>query len=221
MKERFTNNLTPRKKVNLVTNVYFYPDAYSEKDDLFEVTGKPKYAHYIEVDEIEKFLIDYLCVLNKFPVYLTLTTYNDYEEIEALLIKLKQEYLVETLSDIVYSSTEDGGILKYHIPIIKVKITNVKALESIISSTFWLAESNCKYILSTSDNVSYKTEKGKDWRGKDVEYSTIFIDMTKETTTMGITHDAHGLYLFSNLEEYSSIVNLEDQLKNYKIVTKE
>ncbi|KIY20551.1 hypothetical protein [Mesobacillus subterraneus] len=204
-----------------MTNVYFYPDAYSEEDDLFEVTGKPKYAHYIEVDEIEKFLIDYLCVLNKFPVYLTLTTYNDYEEIEVLLIKLKQEYLVETLSDIVYSSTEDGGILKYHIPIIKVNITNAKALESIISSTFWLAESNCKYIFSTSDNVSYKTEKEKDWRGKDVEYSTIFIDMTKETTTIGITHDAHGLYLFSTLEEYGSIFNIEKQLKNYTIVTNE
>lgn len=78
--------------------------------------------------------MDYLCVLSKFPVYLTLTTYNDYEEIEALLIKLKQEYLVETLSDIVYSTTEDGGILKYHIPIIKVKITNVEALESIVRS---------------------------------------------------------------------------------------
>lgn len=204
-----------------MTNVYFYLDTYSGEDDLFEVIGKPKYAHYVEVNEIAKFLVDYLCVQNKWPIYLTLTTYNDYEEVEDLLKKLRQEYHVDSLGDVAYISTEDGGMLEYHIPIIKVKITNIEALECIISSTFWLSESNCKYILSFSDNVTYTTEKGKDWRGKDVECSTIFIDMTKETTTIGITHDADGFYLLSNLEEYGSIVHIEEKLKNYRILTKE
>lgn len=68
-------------------NVYFYPDVYSEADDLFEVIGKPKYAHYIEVDEIEKFLINYLCVLNKFPVYLTLSSFRLHSTALVALLK--------------------------------------------------------------------------------------------------------------------------------------
>ncbi|WP_374719613.1 hypothetical protein [Parageobacillus toebii] len=204
-----------------MTNVYFYPDNYSKEDDLFEVVGEPKYRYYVEAKSIEEFLIEYLCGLNKFPIYLTFTTYHDYDEIKALLTKLKQEYHVKTLGDVSYTSTEDGGMIEYHVPIIKVQITNTEALQSVISSTFWLAETNCKYIISFSDNVSFTTEKGTDWRGRDAEYSTIFIDMNKETTTIGITHDAHGLYFFSNLEEYGSIVNIAKQLQNYKVVVKE
>lgn len=202
-----------------MTNVYFYPDTYSEEDDLFEVSGKPKYAHYVEINEIEKFLVDYLRVQNKFPIYLTLTTYNDYEDIETLLKKLKQEYQIKSLANIVFTTTEDGGMFKYNIPIFKIKVTDAKALETIISNTFWMAESNCTYIFSFSENVSFKNKIGKDWRGKDAEFSTILIDMSKDTTTIGITHDANGFYLFSNLEESKSIETIAKQLPKYTILS--
>lgn len=204
-----------------MTNAYIYPDRYSNEDDLFEVIGEIKYRYYVEVETIEEFLIEYLSELNQFPIYFTLTTYDDYGEIETLLTQLKQEYELKTLGDVVYSSTYDGGMLIYHIPIFKIKITNTVALQSIISSTFWMAETNCKYIVSLLDNVSFTTEKGTDWLGKDAEFSTIYIDMSKETTTLGITHDAHGLYLFSNLDEHGSIENIEKKLHNYKVVAKE
>lgn len=66
-------------------NVNIYPDIYSEQDDLFEIIGEPKYKYYVEVKETEKLLIDYLCGLNKFPIYLTVSTYNDYEDLETEL----------------------------------------------------------------------------------------------------------------------------------------
>jgi len=204
-----------------VTNVYFYPDIYSEEDDLFKVIGKPKLAYYVEANEIEKFLVDYLRVQNIFPIYLTLTTYNDYADIETLLKKLKQEYQIRLLANISLTSTEEGGMLKYNIPIINVKITDSKALEVIISNTFWMAESNCTYIFSFTENVSFNNRIGKDWRGKDAEISTILIDMSKETTTIGITHDGNGLYLFSNLEESMSMKTIANQLPKYTILPAE
>jgi hypothetical protein len=42
----------------------------NEYDDRFEIKGEPKYKYYVEVKEIEKLLFDYLCGLNKFPIYL-------------------------------------------------------------------------------------------------------------------------------------------------------
>lgn len=202
-----------------MTNVYFYPDIYSEDDDLFEVSGNPNYAYYVKVNEIEKFLVDYLSAQNKFPVYITLTTYNDYEDTETLLKKLKLEYQITSLANIVLTSTEDGGMLKYKVPIFNIKITDVKALDTIISNTFWMAESNCTYIFSFSENVSFKNEIGRDWQGQDAEFSTILIDMSKETTTIGITHDANGFYLFSNLEESRSIEAIANQLPKYTIIS--
>jgi hypothetical protein len=201
-----------------VANVYISTiSGLNRYDDRYEIVGEPKYIYHIEVKEIEKLLIDYLCGMNKFPIYLTLTTYNDYEEFETLLKRLGQEYEVNSLADVVYTSTEDGGMLKYNVPIMKVKITDAVALESIIYNSFWMAESNCTFILSFSDNVSFKNEMGKDWKGKETEFSTFLIDMSQETMTLGITYDAHGLLLFSNLEEYKSVETIANQLLNYKI----
>lgn len=190
-------------------------------DDRYEMIGEPKYIYHIEVKEIEKLLIDYLHGMNRFPIYLTITTYNDYDEFETLLKRLGQEYEVNSLADVAYASTEDGGMLKYHVPIFKVTITDAVALESIIRNSFWMAESNCTFILSFSDNVSIKNRMGKDWNGKETEYSTILIDMTKETTAIAITHDAYGLLLFSSLEENRSIETIAHRLPNYTIVTGE
>ncbi|WP_108671792.1 hypothetical protein [Peribacillus acanthi] len=187
-------------------------------DDRYEIIGEPKYIYHIEVKKIEKLLIDYLCGMNKFPNYLIITTYNDYEEFETLLKRLCQEYKVNSLADVVLASTEDGGMLKYNVPIFKVQITDVVALESIIRNSFWMAESNCTYILSFSDNVSFKNEMGKNWEGKETEYSKFLIDMSQETMTLGITYDAHGLLLFSNLEEHRSVDIIANQLPNYTIL---
>jgi hypothetical protein len=206
--------------VIIVANVYISTiSGLNKYDDRYEIISEPKYIYHIEVKEIEKLLIDYLLGMNRFPIYLTITTYNDYEEFETLLKRTGQEYEVNSLADVVYASTEDGGMLKYNVPIFKVKITDAVALESIISNTFWMAESNCTFILSFSDNVSFKNEMGKDWKGKETEYSTILIDMTKETTTIGITHDAYGLLLFSDLEENRWIETIAQRLPNYTIVT--
>lgn len=190
-------------------------------EDRYEIIGEPKYIYYVEVKEIEMLLIDYLNGLNKFPIYLTLTTYNDYEEFEELLIKLDQEYQVDSLSDVVYASTEDGGMIKYNVPIFKVNITDIVALKSIISNSFWMAESNCTYILSFTDNVSFKNGIGRDWKCKVAEFSTVLIDMSQETTAIGITHDAYGFLLFSNLEECHSVETISKQLPNYTIITGE
>lgn len=210
--------------MNVVTNVYFYPDNHSDKVDLFKVIGEPKYRYYVKVESIEKFLIEYLCRINKYPIYFTITTYDDYDGITALLTKLKQEYHLKRLGgDITYTSTADGGWVACHMLIIKAKITNTEALQSIISSTLWLAATNCfcTYILSFSDNISFTIEKAVDWNGEDIEHSTILIDMNEKTTTIGISYDAHGFYLFSNLDEYGSIDNISKQLQNYKVVVKE
>jgi len=64
-------------------------------------------------------------------------------------------------------------------------------------------------------------EKLQDWRGKDAKYSTIFIEMNNETTTIDVTYDAHGLYYLSNLEKHGSAVNIAKQLQNCKAVLKE
>jgi len=186
-------------------------------EDRYEIIGEPKYKYYVEVKEIENLLIDLFCGLNKFPIYLTITIYNDYEEFETLLKRLGQEYEVNSLADVVYASTEEGGMLKYNVPIMKVIIRDAVALESIIRNSFWMAESNCTFILSFSDNVSFKNEMGKDWEGKETEFSTILIDMGQETTTLGITHDAYGFLLFSNLEEYRSVETIAKQLTKYTI----
>jgi hypothetical protein len=186
-------------------------------DDRYEIIGEPKYIYHIEVKEIEKLLIDYLCGMNKFPIYLIITTYNDYEEFETLLKMLGQEYEVNSLADVVYASTEESGMLKYNVPIMKVKIRDAVALEFIIRNSFWMAESNCTFILSFSDNVSFKNEMGKNWEGKETEYSMFLIDMSQETMTLGITYDAHGLLLFSNLEEHRSVETIEKLLPNYTI----
>ena len=186
-------------------------------EDRYEIIGEPKYKYYVEAKEIENLLIDLFCGLNKFPIYLTITTYNDYEEFETLLKRLGQEYEVNSLADVVYASTEEGGMLKYNVPIMKVKIRDAVALESIIRNSFWMAESNCTFILSFSNNVSFKNEMGKDWKGKDIEYSTFLIDMSQETMTLGITYDAHGLLLFSNLEEYNSVETIAKQIPNYTL----
>lgn len=57
-------------------------------DDRYEIIGEPKYIYHIEVKEIEKLLIDYLHEINRFPIHLTITTYNDYDEFETLLKRL-------------------------------------------------------------------------------------------------------------------------------------
>lgn len=190
-------------------------------EDRYEIIGEPKYKYYVEVKEIENLLIDLFGGLNKFPIYLTITTYNDYEEFETLLKRLGQEYEVNSLADVVYASTEEGGMLKYNIPVMKVSIRDAVALESIIRNSFWMAESNCTFILSFSDNVSFKNEMGKDWKGKETEYSTFLIDMSQETMTLGITYDAHGLLLFSNLEEYRSVETIANQLPKHTILKEE
>lgn len=120
--------------------------------------GISEVSSFIEVKEIKKLLIDYLFGLNNFPIYLTVTTYNDYEEFETVLKELDQDYQVNSLADVVLASTEDGGMIKYNVPIFKVKIMDGVALESIISHSFWMAESNCTYILSFTDHVSFKNE---------------------------------------------------------------
>jgi hypothetical protein len=204
-----------------VVNVRIHPDIYSEYDDSFEIIGEPKYKYYVEAKEIEKVLTDYLCGLNRFPIYLTVTTYDDYQELENLLNKLGQEYQVKILADKVLASTEDGGILEYNVPIIKVKLTTPNALKKIISNSFWLAETNCAYVISFSDNVSFKNEIGKDWRNKEMEYSILLIDMSKDTTTIVLTHDAYVFYLFSNLEECSSVEAFSKKLPKYTILSVE
>lgn len=198
-----------------MVDINVYPDMYSEQDDLFEIIGEPKYKYYIEVSEIEKLILDYLCGLNNFPIYLTVSTYNDYEHIETLLKNLRQEYQIQLLADVVYTSTEDGGMLKYNIPLFMINITDAMALKAIITNTFWMAESNCKYVISFSNNVSFKNKVEKDWRGKDIEVSTLLIDMRQQTSAIGITHDAHGFYLFSNLEEYRSMESVLKQFPKY------
>ena len=202
-----------------MTNIYISNISHvNEYEDRVKIIGKPKYNYHVEVEKVEKLLIDYLSELNKFPVYLTITTYHDYEEFEASLKRLNQEYQVDLLANVVYTSTEDGGVLTYNVPIIKVKIINAASFKSIIYNSFWMAESNCTYVLSFTDNVSFKNEAGKDWRGKETELSTILIDMCQETTTLVITHDAHGFLLFSNLEEYNSAEMMAKQLPSYTTV---
>ncbi|MGM0834632.1 MAG: hypothetical protein ACQEV7_00640 [Bacillota bacterium] len=100
-----------------------------------------------------------------------------------------------------------------------INVTDVKALEAIITNTFWMAESNCTYIFSFSENVSFKNRIERDSRDKDAGISTILIDMSKNTTTIGITHDANGFYLFSNLEESKSIETIANQLPKYTILS--
>lgn len=202
-----------------MTNVHISTISNLNKyDDRYEIIGEPKYIYHIEVNEIEKLLIDYLLDMKMFPIYLTVTTYNDYEEFETLLKGLDQDYHVNSLADVVLASTEDGGMLEYNVPIFKVKITDAVALKSIISHSFWMAESNCTFILSFSDNVSIKNEMGQDWQGKEAEVSTILIDMSQVTMTMAITYDASGLLLFSNSEEHRSIDTIAKRLPDYSIL---
>lgn len=191
-------------------------------DDRYEVIGEPKYKFYVEAEgRIENVLIDYLSELKNLPIYLTVTTYDNYQDLEALLIKLKQEYKIHFLADTVYTTTGSGGTLKYHVPMVKIKITNFDALEKIINDTFWMAESNCTYLISFSDNIRFKNEMGKDLFGKPVEFSTFLIDMDVNTVAIGITHDAHGFYLFSNLDEQNSIDTIAKQLTNHIIIFEE
>lgn len=207
------------KKVIIVATVYISSiSGLNKYDDRYEIIGEPKYIYHIEVKEIEKLLIDYLHEINRFPIHLTITTYNDYDEFETLLKRLGQEYEVNSLADVAYVSTEDSEMLKYHVPLFKVKITDGVAFESIIRTSFWMAESNCTFILSCSDNVSIINKLGKDWKGKETEYSTILIDMTKESTSIAITHDAYGFLLFSDLEENKSIETIAQRIPNYTIV---
>jgi hypothetical protein len=199
----------------MMVNINISPDTYSEQDDLFQIIGNPKYKYYVEVSEIERFILDYFCGLNKFPLYLTMSTYNDYEHIETLLKNLGQDCQIQFLADIVYASTEDGGTLKYNVPLFTITITDAIALKAIITNTFWLGESNCTYFISFSNNISFKNEVEKDWRGKDIEVSTLLIDMSQQTTTICITHDAYGFYLFSNFEEYNSVESVIKQFPKY------
>lgn len=190
-------------------------------DDRYQLTGDPKYKYYVEAAALEHVLADYLRGIKKLPIYLTLTTYDNYQDLEALLTKLKQAYEIDFLADTVYATTEAGGTLKYHVPMVKIKIKNFGNLEKIINETFWMAESNCTFLISFSDNISFKNEVGKDLFGKPTGFSTFLIDMNVNTATIGITHDAHGFYLFSNLQEQNSIDTIAKRLPHYTITLEE
>lgn len=190
-----------------------------EYDDRYEIVGRPKYIYYIEAKEIEEVLMDYVRRMNKFPIYLTAATYHDYDDFEALLKRLGQEYEINALADVAYASTSNGGMLRYHVPLFKVKITDQAAFETIIRESFWMAESNCTWILSFSDNVSFENRMGKDLFGKEAGHSAILIDMATETAAIGIGHDASGFMLYSNLEENKSINMIAQLLPCYTIVT--
>lgn len=53
-----------------------------------------------------------------------------------------------------------------------------------------------------------------------MEFYTLFFDMSRETTIIGITYDSQGFYFLSNLEEHGSIRNMEKKVPNYKVVDK-
>jgi len=190
-------------------------DTYSEADNSFELMGEVKYRYYVEADKIGRLLTEFFCEKNKFPIYLTFATYENFSEFEKVLKEENQEFEVGYLDDKVLTSTEDGSMLEYNVPVIKAKISDPGAMKKVIGGTFWIAASNPPHVFSNSDNLSFEKESGQNWFGEEVENSVLKIDMGESTTTILISHDAYGFYFFSNEEDYSTISSFISLLPSY------
>jgi hypothetical protein len=179
-------------------------DTHSETEDFFRVIGTPKYRYYVQPTEVKSMLSAYFRKISLLPVYVIFSTYHDFEDIEVLLKKLRQPYDIQRLAD-TCTVMIDGKTVRYHVPLFRMQVDCINALQEIIVQTFWLAESNCSYIISFSNNVRVTTQITKSMRNKHVETSILQIDMNVPATTMCMAHDADGFYLFSNEETYSSV----------------
>jgi len=190
-------------------------DTYSDGDDSFKFMGEVKYRYYVETDKIGRLLTDFFCERNKFPIYLTFATYENFSEFEKLLKEENQEYEVGYLDNKVLTSTEDCSMLEYNVPVIKAKISGPSAMKKVIRGTFWIAASNPPHVFSNSDNLSFEKESGQNWLDEEVENSILKINMGENTTTILISHDAEGFYFFSNEEDYSTISSFISLLPSY------
>lgn len=193
-----------------MTRIYISKEEFNDEEDfiLFDniqnvskmYIGPLEYDHYD--DDTLKFLYDFICWQDRFPVFLTFEPYNDVKEELETAFQNK---------DISYSLTVESTQNK-KFPVFHMMIKSADSLKYVLDEIFWMACSNQFCALSFSDNASYKPAMGKGLFGRKKPYMLPSFQMKDASTVMKIWHDAHGFNLYTSDKRYSTIESLATRL---------
>ena len=154
------------------------------------------------VERNRQLLYDFLCVQERFPLYLSFTVYEGmYEELHAMFCANHIEHTVET------SEVKDN-YSSYYPHCFRVVVKDVIELELLLKETFWLPAQNEFYAISFTDNLWFVTKEVPIGKKRTTKVSVPTFKTDEPATFFIIEGDAQGFYLFSNEDGYATVDQL-------------
>lgn len=162
-------------------------------------------------DRTRKFLSEFICTQDSFPVFLTFEPYSDQA------VKLEK-----LLNDNAISHTSRvEGIGSRMFPVFTITLKGVQDLQLVLEETFWMAAANQFFAFSFTDNCTYKLAMKKTIMRKEKPYMLPYFQMEENSTVIITWHDGQGFNLYTSNERYKTLERLISHLPTSTIVENE